>query len=184
MNMMKDSKEKGAVMVEATIYYPVVILVIGVIIVVSLMKLQQCLIVALLTGTTDMVAVEAMEKENIEDILSTSDNLVSTFSIVDVNSNLMNAERTGSMMQTVNVKLNYKISTPGFVKALFRGTTVESNWVYSISVADVTTLSIDPRYVVDNMDQHILFRCNGRSFGNLMMGKYGLGFYNYICNQY
>lgn len=181
---MDDNKEKGTVMVEATIYYPIIILVIGVIIVVSLMKLQQCLIVAALTGATDMVSAEAMCGNDEAYQLEDSDSLISILSVVKSDNQIVEVKSTGSMVKTVNIKMEYKIEPPGFVKTIFRGTSVERNWPWSRSIADVTTLTMNPRYMVDTMDQHILFRSSGGSGGNLMMAKYAVGFWEYLNKQY
>lgn len=181
---MEKNKENGSIMVEATIYYPVIILTIGVIIVVSLMKLQQCLVAAVLTGVTDTASVEAMDGEDVKKALENSDKLVSALSIVEGNNRIVSVESTGSLVKTVNVKLDYKIKAPGFIKAIFRGTSVERSWSWDMAIADVTTLAINPRYMIDTMDQHILFNCNGSSFGNLMINKYSTGLYKYLNNQY
>ncbi|MBQ9234663.1 MAG: hypothetical protein IJ167_11625 [Lachnospiraceae bacterium] len=181
---MNENKENGSIMVEATIYYPVIILVIGVIIVISLMKLQQCLVTAVLTGITDGTSVEAMDGEAVEKALENSDKLVSALSIVEGNNRIVAVESTGSLVKTVNVKLDYKIKPPGLIKAMFRGTSDERSWSWNMAIAYVTTLAINPRYMVDTMDQHILFNCSGSSFGNLMINKYSAGLYRYLNKQY
>ena len=181
---MDGNKEKGTIMVEATLYYPIIILVIGVIIVVSVMKLQQCLIFTILSGATDLASVEAMEGYDATGLLEYTDILVSVMSVVESDNRVVAVNSTGSMVKTVNIKLEYKIEPPGFIKAIFRNTSVERNWSWRKAVADITTLSIDPLYMVGTMDQHILFRCGGSFGSSLMMGKYAVGLSTYLNKQY
>lgn len=181
---MKKNDESGAIIVEAAIYFPIIIMVVGLIIIVSLAKLQQCLIMSTLVSATDIASMEAMDGENVSDELDNIDSFISSLSVVKGKNRILEIKNDGSMIKTINVKLSYSFEQPMFYKMLFKGSFLQWWSGKSENVGDITALSIDPRYVVDTMDQHILFNCNGVSFGNLMMKKYSKNLFTYLYQQY